>query len=151
MSTIKQNEVVAALYGAMIEEFFEEGISVHALSDKYGRNASSIHKHLANYRRQYEAEYGVPRQRKKLPIDPRKRLDLKSLSFLHGTIGLRLYQYRTKHKLRVTEMGALINQSRMTVGRMEQGAHDFTINDIHKIAEVLNVPFDELVQTEKAA
>lgn len=149
MSTANQN--VAQIYASIVEEFFEDGISVKALSAKYGRSESSINKHLAIYQARHEAEFGARRERKKKPIDPRSFDGMRSLTFRHGQIGLFIHRFRTEHDLSPTSFGMMIQESRITVRKMEQGAYDFTLCQIEKLADVMKVPFDALVQPKKAA
>jgi uncharacterized protein YaiE (UPF0345 family) len=57
----------------------------------------------------------------------------------------------TTHQLKPTAFGILIGHTRMSVGRMEKGAYDFTLTDIEKLSEVLGISFDALIQPKKAA
>lgn len=131
----------------IVESFYEEGMSVAALEATYGRSQSTIKKILREYRRRYQAEHGVDRERVRKPVDPRILVEKKSLSFVHAYVGLLISRYMAEHELTPTAFGAMLNpmRSRVQVSNMTVGAHDFTLTELVGLSRALGVPYERLV------
>lgn len=129
----------------IVEDFYEGPLSVSELMDKYGRSESSVNKLLARYRLSYEAEHGQPRARVGRPRDPRLMQEKKSLSLVHFVIGLAVTRYIEENKLTPTSFGMQISRSRVQVGNIMVGAHDLTLTEISRIADVLGIPMGQLM------
>lgn len=146
-------EKTSEINAQIVEAFYEEGLSVSALSQRFGRSESGVNKLLAAYRHTYRAENsGADRERKKQPVDPRPLTEKRSLSFVHFTIGLHISRYMAEHELRPSAFGHLISRSRVQVGNMLAGSHDFTVSEIQRLSQVLGIPYETLaVPPQKAA
>lgn len=59
-------------------------------------------------------------------------------------IGERMRHYRQERGLTLKELASRLNMHFTTVGRMENGKHNFTFEKLNAIAEALNVNFDWL-------
>lgn len=126
---------------AAIRDHFEQGLSYSEIAQKYGRNQSTIAKLLARERKRRAAN-GEPLGRKpRNRPDPRAFANLTRLSPTHARVGARLNYYRTVTKqLTPTALGDLLSVSRSLIGKMEAGAHDFTLTELWKIAQLLGSP-----------
>lgn len=122
---------------AIIEDFYENGLSTNAIMKKYGKSESTIHKLRKEHERMYFAAHGVHRVRTKEPVDPRKQFDAKGLSIPHLAIGLAIARYRAEHHLGPTEFGMLISRTGPKVTQMERGIYDFQLTELQSIASVL--------------
>lgn len=132
---------------AAIAAFFDDGLSYREVAERFGRDISTVRKLIARERDRREAE-GIPiPARPKRTGDPRCRANMRKLSPVHGVIGARLNFWRTvQNKKSATEVGALLGCSAQVVGKMEMGAHDFTLSQLFRLADILEVEFDELFE-----
>lgn len=142
----KTNEINSQI----IEDLYEEGLSIAALVAKYGKNESTIHKIRKEYDRNFAAEHGHPRERKKKPIDPRRLHDAKGLSFNHLFIGMHISRYRSEHQLGPTAFGMLMSRTGTKITKMERGLYDFTLLELQRLSEILDLPVSKLVSEERA-
>lgn len=135
----------------IIEDFHEVPLSVAGLCRKYGLSESSINKLLAKYREWYATTHGgKTRERNGKPVDTRLMEGKRSISFRHMVIGMAVDRYIREHKLTPTSFGHTVNLSRVAVSNILIGAHDLTLKEVTKIAEVIGVPEDELLQQKEA-
>lgn len=135
----------------IVEDFYDEPLSVSALCVKYGRSESMVNKLLAKFKRDYGiAHGGAQRERSGKPVDPRLLGGKVSRSLRHFVIGMAVTRYINEHKLSPTAFGMQASTlSRVVVGDIMRGAHDLTITEIEKLAIVLGIPFDTLIDPNK--
>lgn len=128
------------LYNQGLVEEYWAGASYADVAARSGRSVSTIIKLV-----KADIKAHGPRTRTKKPDDPRIMLNKKILSPRHSWIGLQLALYRAQHDLTPSSMGMVINATRVMIRNMEIGAHDFTLSQLDRISEVLNIPFQTLI------
>ena len=80
---------------------------------------------------------------------PKLDSDKGALHALHQRIGRALFYFRQKrHDISYDEMRNRLEWPRQTLLDAEVGVHDFTLSEIIKIAEVLEVPLNDLITKE---
>jgi len=121
----------------IIEDIYENGLSMSSIMQKYGKSESTVHKLKKEHDRLYLASHGVPRERKKQPPDPRKQINAKGLSNFHLMVGMAIARYRAEKGLGPTEFGMLISRTGPKVTNMERGIYDFSLLELQSIASVL--------------
>ncbi len=131
-------------YNKQLVDAYYDGESVDAIATRSGRSTSTIHKLISA-----DKAANGPRDRKCKPVDPRSMIDKRVISPRHGWIGIQMSRYRAELGLTPSAFGMLINATRTRVRYMEIGSHDFTLTEIVKLVEVLNIPFEQLI-TPKA-
>lgn len=141
----KTNEI----NNSIMEDLYEEGLSMTALVAKYGKSESTIHKIKREHDRTYVAEHGHDRPRRKKPEDPRKLHNAKGISFAHLFIGMHIARYRAEHNLGVTEFGMLMSKTGTKITKMERGLYDYSLCDLQRLSEILDIPMTTLVSNEE--
>lgn len=128
--------------GAIAEYFeveVEERPSIRDLANRYGRSEVTVRKMISRE----AALRGID-----LKATPRSRAlhDQKTLGPLHIALGLKLVTHRVMDRhLGIREMAKELGVSPMTLGLMERGSHDYTLTQLLRLSEVLDVPVIELI------
>lgn len=131
---------IAEIYRLAIEDFYEQGLSIAALANKYHKSTSTIAKQLQIYKKS-----NPDRPRKKMPVDPRKFNDERPLTIEFTRIGLYVNRYITEHGLRNTAFGNVAGFSAVSVAHIIKGTYDLTFLDIQRLAKVLGMSWEELL------
>lgn len=146
----KPNENLTAMNVALVDDYFgtpdQPGLSLKDLCKKYGRSPATVTKRIRM------AKSAQPnRVRHNTTRDPRAQSEKKPLTLLHTYIGLTLKKYLEDHKMNFTTFGLLptCNMSRSVVSDIASGARDLTILEVHSLAEVLGVPYEQLIVLPK--
>ena len=142
MSTIR--EQTAQRNERILDDYYDQGKSLAALSKSYGLDRCTIQKII----KIHEAMADAPRARAAKTVDPRVLKAKKPLSSTHYWIGMRIGRYMSEHKLLASEMAPRISKSRVAVVNMQIGAFDLTLLDITTLSRVLDIPYQELVLGE---
>jgi hypothetical protein len=148
-------EQTQALNERIIEDYYEEGVSYLGLSAKYGRSASTVAKLLGVYAKQYRAEHGHDRPRKKKPADPRAKLedgkDAPAVSWMHYMVGMHINRFMSEHQLTPTGFGMLLtpNATAIRVQRMSKGRHNFTLEELQSISQVTGIAVPRLIKGKR--
>lgn len=123
---------------------YEKGATFEELAERYGRRPNTIYKAVV--------ERGAVRQ---VPMDAKKRQrkfsEIHPMSQEHKNLGLRMNMYRTvSRRWNLDQMGAAIASNRIEVRKMELGIHDFTLTQMSRISNLLELPIAELTQPIEA-
>ena len=118
------------------QEMFKNGGSYSEIAAAVGRDKSAITK-MAKERKWV---------RTKTAKSGRKAFkDCAVKSAIHRSIGIRIAMHRVLEQENVTQLGKRLKKSRVTVSHMEQGFHDFTLNEISQIADLLDTNLMDLL------
>ena len=135
------NEDTRAFNEALVERFYNNE-SVSSIARTSGRSTSYILKLI-----QEDKTANGPRERRSIQrVDPRLLIGKEAISPLHSKIGMMIARYRATKSLSKTQMGNLIPVSRVVVSNAEIGAHDLTITQLQRLAEILGVSIKEFVE-----
>jgi len=119
-----------------IEDLENTDLSIADIARKYGRSVDTIKK----LRRFYNVTRKLPPRNR----GAKKVADMVSLSSAHRAIGSRLTIYRASRSY--SDVGAELGVSRYVVKLMEAGAHDFTLTQLLRVADVLDLPIEEIIK-----
>ena len=130
----------------IIEAYYEEGLSYTTLTNKYGLSLSAISQLIKKDKIQ-----NGPRERKAVPVDPRRLDERQPLSFLHASIGIHVSRFISQKSISPTQFGLLgeNKMSRVVVREITMGVHDLTLSQVKHLADVIGVPFDTLINPPK--
>lgn len=117
-----------------IKDLSETSLSYNEIAKRVGRSRDTIIK----VRRKYRIERPVQPK-----SGPRSNSDAKGQSIMHRAIGVRLTLYRDGKAF--SEIADLLMISRATLKKMEMGAHDFTLNQLQAIADLLGADLASLL------
>jgi hypothetical protein len=120
---------------ACLEDLENTSLSYAEIGRKYGRARDTIIK-LKNH-------YNVTRKNPPENYGQRKPDTLSSLSDQHRALGSRLTVFRANKTY--SQVGDLLGVSRHIVKLMELGAHDFTLNQLMRISDVLGMEISQMI------
>ena len=121
---------------------FEDGLPPASIGPALGFSVETVRKFLHKERKTLgKAElHGSHSSRafsNKVPLSPR-----------HVYIGAKLAQYRNRQPglMTATQLGLILNMSRLRIREMELGYHDFTLTECEKIAKLLKKDVKDLIR-----
>lgn len=123
-------------------DYLHSGDSVATIAKRYGRSPSTLWKKITG-------SWGNPeRLTPGVSRGGRKKLsDQKPISARHQTVGAKLNYYRTVTKdMNLTQLGDVLGTNRFKVRQMEVGVHDFTLQELETISEIVDIPVLELIK-----
>lgn len=120
---------------ACLEDLETTSLSYAEIGKKYGRARDTIIK--------LKHHYNVTRKNPPANYGQRKPETLVSLSEQHRALGSRLTVYRANKTY--SQVGEVLGVSRHIVKLMELGAHDFTLNQLMRISEVLGMEINQMI------
>jgi hypothetical protein len=125
----------------LLNDYFDQGLSYSTLEAKYGRSEQSI-------RRLVRAAEEEGRKRTKAAADRRSIMgDVGPLSPMHRRLGTRLVRWRTiDNNHTPTEASKLLGVSLNRLHTMEGGIHNWTLLELHYLAERMGVNPIELIR-----
>ncbi|WP_353640793.1 helix-turn-helix domain-containing protein [Mesorhizobium sp. WSM2239] len=127
-------------------EDWQQGASYGWIEEKYGRSYSTVAKLIRNAKalgvKRIVDTAGRKRQGGRTPLN-----DQKPLSYGHHSVGIRLNRFREiENVYTYQKLADMIDVNRLTVRKMELGLHDFTLGEIQKLAELMDVQVQELLR-----
>lgn len=124
----------------ILDDYFEEGVSLDMLSAKYGRSRLSIH-------RLTSAATKAGRGRLKLPTDRRSVLQSPALTRVHKRIGMRFIRWRTiENSYSTVEAADALEVTLNWVHAVEGGIHNWTLLELVLVCEKLGWSLIDLLR-----
>lgn len=135
-----------------IDAFFDEGLSYKEIGDRFHVAPNTVTKIVVRERNRRLAEgLSIERKTRQKP-NPRAHENFVRLSPTHARIGQLMSHHRqVVNNLSVTEMASsdYLGCSRLLIRKMEAGAHDFSLGELMRISQILEVPLLDLMTPPK--
>lgn len=137
------NPWIARRNAQLIERYKnDETLSLPALAAEFGMSRSNVAQILK--------QHDVP-IRRNVPRQPKhNKVTIDSYS---SRITLRLndYLYQSGYSNTPKELSALLGVSRVRAGEMLRGQHDWTLNELIKVSQLIKTPVEDLIKPKEAS